>query len=85
MVSVSGTAFGERNYKKASSALLYATRTGFLAEAAIAAAVYIFDPELTRLLKIMTVFYPAVTFGMLSASQVYLRCMTKAEKAGEKC
>ena len=25
-------------------------------------------PELTRLLKIMTVFYPAVAFGMLSAS-----------------
>ncbi len=85
VVSVSGSAFGERNYKKARSALLYATRTGFLAEAATAVAVYIFAPdiadaftqaentariapELTRLLKIMTVFYPAVAFGMLSAS-----------------
>jgi len=162
MVSVSGAAFGERNYKKARKALLYATRTGFLVEAAIAVAVYIFAPyiaavftqaentaqiapELTRLLKIMTAFYPAVAFGMLSASlfqgagkgtsaliatllrslvltpifallfaftfgwgllgvwwglvtgtvigslitfawaQVYLRCMIKVEKAGEKC
>jgi putative MATE family efflux protein len=85
VVSVAGAAFGELNYKKARSALLYATRTGFLVEAAIAVAVYIFAPdiaaaftqaqntaqiapELTRLLKIMTVFYPAVAFGMLSAS-----------------
>lgn len=85
MVSVSGAAFGERNYEKARSALIYATRTGFLVETAIAVAVYIFSPEiaaaftqaentaqiapeLTRLLKIMTVFYPAVAFGMLSAS-----------------
>ncbi len=86
VVSISGAAFGERSYKKARSALLYATRTGFLVEAAVAVAVYIFapyiagaftqaentaqiaPPELTRLLKIMTVFYPAVAFGMLSAS-----------------
>jgi putative MATE family efflux protein len=85
VVSVSGAAFGERNYQKARTALMYAARTGFLVEAAIAVAVYIFAPniagaftqaentaqiapELTRLIKIMTVFYPAVTFGMLSAS-----------------
>lgn len=162
LVSVSGAAFGGRDYKKARSALIYATRIGFLVEAAIAVAVYIFaqdiaaaftqaentaqiSAELTRLLKIMTVFYPAVAFGMLSASlfqgagkgtsaliatllrsliltplfallfaytfgwgllgvwwglvmgtfigsfitfawaQVYLRCMIKAGKTGEKC
>lgn len=85
VVSVSGAAFGEKSYKKARRALIYATRTGFLVEAAIAVAVYIFAPdiaavftqaentaqiapELTRLLKIMTIFYPAVAFGMLSAS-----------------
>lgn len=85
VVSISGAAFGERNFKKARTALTYATRTGFLVEAAIAVAVYIFAPyiaaaftqaehtahiapELTRLLKIMTVFYPVVAFGMLSAS-----------------
>lgn len=85
IVSVSGAAFGERNYKKARSAFIYATRTGFLVEAAVAVAVYIFAPdiaaaftqaentaqiapELIRLLKIMTVFYPAVAFGMLAAS-----------------
>ena len=85
VVSISGAAFGEQNFKKARRALIYATRTGFLVEAAVAVAVYIFAPdiaaaftqaentaqiapELTRLLKIMTVFYPAVAFGMLSAS-----------------
>nr|WP_048181152.1 MATE family efflux transporter [Methanosarcina siciliae] len=162
VVSISGAAFGEKNFKKARHALIYATEIGFLAEALIGIAVYVFAPqitavftqaetaariapELTRLLKIMTVFYPAVTFGMLSASlfqgagkgtsaliatllrslvltplfavlfayelgwglpgvwwglvtgtvigslitfawaQVYLRCMIKAEKTGEKC
>jgi putative MATE family efflux protein len=85
VVSISGAAFGEQNFKKARSALIYATKTGFLVEAAIAVAVFIFAPEiaaaftqaedtaqiapeLIRLLKIMTVFYPAVAFGMLSAS-----------------
>ncbi len=85
VVSISGAAFGEKNYKKAQNTLIYAIEVGFLVEAAIAAAVYFFAPdiaavftqtenaariapELTRLLKIMTVFYPVVTFGMLSGS-----------------
>lgn len=85
LVSISGAAFGERNFKKAQNALIYATEIGFLVEALIGIAVYLFAPEiaavftqaetaariapeLTRLLKIMTVFYPAVAFGMLSAS-----------------
>jgi len=85
LVSISGAAFGERNFKKAQNALIYATEIGFLVEAFIGIAVYLFAPEiaavftqaetaariapeLTRLLKIMTVFYPAVAFGMLSAS-----------------
>jgi putative MATE family efflux protein len=85
MVSIGGAAFGERNFKKAQNALLYAVKIGFLVEAAIAVLVFIFAPdiaavftqtedaariapELTRLLKIMTLFYPAVAFGILSAS-----------------
>ncbi|RXA20791.1 MATE family efflux transporter [Methanosarcina sp. MSH10X1] len=85
MVSIGGAAFGEKNFKKARNAFLYAVKIGFLVEAAIAALVFIFAPEiaaiftqtedaariapeLTKLLKIMTVFYPAVAFGMLSAS-----------------
>jgi putative MATE family efflux protein len=85
LVSISGAAFGERNFKKAQNALIYAIKVGFLVEAAIAVLVFIFAPyiaavftqtenavriapELIRLLKIMTVFYPAVAFGMLSAS-----------------
>jgi putative MATE family efflux protein len=85
LVSISGAAFGARNFKKAQSALIYAIEVGFLVESAIAVAVFFFAskiaalftgaetavriaPELTGLLKIMTVFYPAVAFGMLSAS-----------------
>lgn len=85
VVSISGAAFGELNFKKARNALIYATKIGFLVEAAIGIAVYIFAPqiaavftqaetaahiapELTRLLKIMTIFYPVVAFGMLSSS-----------------
>jgi putative MATE family efflux protein len=85
IVSISGAAFGERNFKKAHNALIYAIEVGLLAETVIAVFVFFFAPdisavftgarsaanvapELTRLLKIMTVFYPAVAFGMLSAS-----------------
>ncbi|MHB8103592.1 MAG: MATE family efflux transporter [Methanosarcina sp.] len=85
LVSISGAAFGERNFKKAQNALIYAIKVGFLVETAIAVVVYSFAPgiaavftstesaahiapELTRLLKIMAVFYPAVAFGMLSTS-----------------
>jgi putative MATE family efflux protein len=85
LVSITGAAFGERNFRKARNALLYAIEIGFLIETAIAVLVFFFAPdiaavftqsqgtvriasELTRLLRIMTVFYPAVAFGMLSAS-----------------
>ena len=85
LVSISGAAFGEKDFKKAQSALIYAIKIGFLVETIIAFIVFLFAPEiaavftesegtvriaseLTRLLRIMTVFYPAVTFGMLSAS-----------------
>lgn len=85
VVSISGAAFGEKNFKKTRSVLIYAIEVGFFVEAVIAAAVYLFAPdiaavftyaessariapELTRLLKIMTVFYPVVAFGMLSGS-----------------
>ncbi len=85
LVSISGAAFGERDFKKAQNALIYAIKIGFLVEALIGVIVFLFAPEiaavftqaettariapeLTRLLRIMTVFYPAVAFGMLSAS-----------------
>lgn len=85
MVSISGAAFGEKNFKKAQNTLIYAIEIGFLIETVITAAVYFFAPDiaavfaqtenaariapgLTRLLKIMTVFYPVVAFGMLSGS-----------------
>lgn len=85
IVSISGAAFGEKNYKKAQGAFIYAIGVGFLVETVIAFIVYLsasdiaavftqaenaarIAPELTRLLKIMTIFYPLVAFGMLSAS-----------------
>ncbi|WP_410507351.1 MATE family efflux transporter [Methanosarcina hadiensis] len=85
LVSISGAAFGEKNFKKAQDALIYALKVGILVESAISLIVYFFAPEiaavfteaentariapeLTELLKIMTIFYPAVAFGMLSAS-----------------
>jgi putative MATE family efflux protein len=85
LVSVSGAAFGDKNFKKAQSALVYAFEVGFLVETAIAIIVFFFTPEiaaafteaesaariapeLIRFLKIMTIFYPAVVFGILSAS-----------------
>jgi Na+-driven multidrug efflux pump len=85
LVSISGAAFGEKNFKKAQNTLIYAIEVGFLVETIIAVVVYLFAsditavfthtenaariaPELTRLLKIMTFFYPVVTFGMLSGS-----------------
>jgi len=85
VVSISGAAFGEKDFKKAQNILIYAIEIGFLVEMIIAAIVYFFAPdiaavfthtenaariapELTRLLKIMTIFYPVVAFGMLSGS-----------------
>jgi len=85
LVSISGAAFGEKNFKKAQSALIYAIEIGFFVEAAIAVLIFFFAPEiaaiftqtenavriapeLIKLLRIMTIFYPAVAFGMLSVS-----------------
>lgn len=85
LVSVSGAAFGEKNFKKAQKAITYAFEIGLLVETAIALIIYFLAPEiaaafteaesaariapeLIKLLKIMTVFYPAVVFGILSAS-----------------
>jgi Na+-driven multidrug efflux pump len=85
LVSISGAAFGEKDFKKAQNALTYALEVGLLVETAIVLIFYFFAPEiaatftetenavriapeLIRLLKIMTVFYPAVVFGILSTS-----------------
>ena len=46
LVSITGAAFGERNFKKAQSALIYAIEVGFLVESAIAVLVYFFAPEI---------------------------------------
>lgn len=85
VVSVSGAAFGARSFEKVSIAHLYAIKIGFLMEAAIAAATFIFAPQiaavftqaegaahiasdLTIFLRIISLFYPTMSFGMLSSS-----------------
>jgi len=85
VVSVSGAAFGARSFEKLKVSHLYAVKIGVMIETVIAAATFIFAPQiaavftqsegaahiasdLTFFLRVMCIFYPAVSFGMLSAS-----------------
>ncbi|NIO85602.1 MAG: MATE family efflux transporter [Candidatus Aminicenantes bacterium] len=85
VVSVSGAAFGAKSFEKLKVSHLYAVKIGIVIEAVIAAATFIFAPQiaavftqsegaahiasdLTFFLRVMCIFYPAVSLGMLSAS-----------------
>jgi putative MATE family efflux protein len=85
VVSVTGAAFGAREYKKLDIAHLYALKIGILIETVIAIATFIFAPvitlaftispdmihlgdDITTLLRIICVYYPATAFGMISSS-----------------
>ena len=85
VVPVIGAAFGARAFEKVGIAHLYAVKIGFLMEAVIAAATFIFAPQiaavftqaeaaahiapdLTLFLRILALFYPTISFGMLSSS-----------------
>lgn len=85
VVSVTGAAYGAREYKKLDIAHLYALKIGITIETAIAIATFIFAPiitlafttasdmihlrdEITTLLRIVCIYYPATAFGMLSSS-----------------
>lgn len=85
VVSVSGAAFGAQSFEKLKVSHLYAVKIGVMIETVIAAATFIFAPQiaavftqsegaahiasdLTFFLRVMCIFYPAVSFGMLSAS-----------------
>ena len=85
VVSVSGAAFGARSFEKLKVSHLYAVKIGVMIEAVIAAATFIFAPQiaavftqsegaahiasdLTFFLRVMCIFYPSVSLGMLSAS-----------------
>lgn len=85
MVSVSGAAFGARDFEKAKAAHSYSIKLGLLIETVLALATFVLAPwiasvftqaegaahiagDLTVFLRIICIFYPTVSFGMLSSS-----------------
>jgi putative MATE family efflux protein len=85
VVSVTGAAFGAKDYKKLDTAWRYAVKIGFFIELAVAALTFLFAhqiawlftstaeglrirAEMVNFLRISCVFYPTVSFGMLSSS-----------------
>ena len=85
VVSVTGAAFGKRSFNKANIAHRYAIKIGFMIEVVIAAATFIFAPQiaaaftyteeaayiapdLITFLRVVSISYVTVPFGMLSSS-----------------
>ena len=85
VVSVSGAAFGAKDFEKAKTAHTYAVKVGLLIEGGVAAFTFIFAPQiaavftqteeaahiapdLIQFLRIICIFYPTVSLGMLSTS-----------------
>ncbi|MDD3041607.1 MAG: MATE family efflux transporter [Methanosarcinaceae archaeon] len=85
LVSVSGAAFGARDFEKARVAHSYSIKFGLLIETVLALATFVLAPwiasvftqaesaahitdDLTFFLRIICIFYPTVSFGMLSSS-----------------
>lgn len=85
VVSVSGAAFGAKDFDKAKTAHTYAVKLGLLIEGVVAVFTFIFAPQiaavftqteeaahiapdLIHFLRIICIFYPSVSLGMLSTS-----------------
>lgn len=85
VVSVSGAAFGAKDFEKAKTVHTYAVKIGLLIEGGVAAFTFIFAPQiaaiftqteeaahiapdLVQFLRIIYIFYPTVSLGMLSSS-----------------
>jgi Na+-driven multidrug efflux pump len=85
VVSVSGAAFGARDFEKADTAHKYATKLGLLTETGVAILTFAFAqqiaaaftqteasahiaPDLAHFLRIICIFYPTVSLGMLSTA-----------------
>jgi len=85
VVSVSGAAFGAREFEKAEKAHTYSIKLGLLIESGVAAFTFIFAPQiaavftqteeaahiapdLIHFLRVICIFYPSVSLGMLSTS-----------------
>ncbi|KAF5411487.1 MAG: MATE family efflux transporter [Euryarchaeota archaeon] len=85
VVSVTGVAFGKHSFEKAKIAHRYAIKIGFMIEVVIAAATFIFAPQIAAVftyteeavhiapdlitfLRVVSLSYVTVPFGMLSSS-----------------
>jgi Na+-driven multidrug efflux pump len=85
VTSVTGAAFGARDYKKIAIAYWYALKTGVLIEILLAILVFMFAAQITWVftwskesariiddlilfLRVVSIFFPSVAFGMLTAS-----------------
>lgn len=85
VVSVSGAAFGAKDFEKAKAAHTYAIKLGLLIEGVVAASTFIFAPQIAAVftqtseaahiapdiihfLRVIYIFYPSVSLGMLSTS-----------------
>ncbi len=85
VVSVTGAAYGAKDYQKLKTSFLYAVKIGVVIEGVAAVLTFVFAPQITSvftrseetqriagditdLLRIMTIFYPGVAFGMFSSS-----------------
>jgi putative MATE family efflux protein len=85
VVSVTGAAYGAKDYEKLKISFLYAVKIGIIIEGVAAVLTFVFAPQITSvftrseetqriagditdLLRIMTIFYPGVAFGMFSSS-----------------
>lgn len=85
VVSVTGAAYGGKDYKKLNIGYMYAIKIGLIIEVVMAIITYILAPHIAWLftlteksiriraalinfLRIMCIFYPAVSWGMLSSA-----------------
>jgi putative MATE family efflux protein len=85
VTSVTGAAFGARDYKKIAIAYWYALKIGVLIEILLAILVFVFAAQITGaftwskesariiddlilFLRVVSIFFPSVAFGMLTAS-----------------
>jgi Na+-driven multidrug efflux pump len=85
VVSVTGAAYGAKDYSKLNISFLYAVKIGVIIESFAAVLTFIFAPQITAvftrsdetliiadditlLLRIMSIFYVGVAFGMFSSA-----------------
>jgi putative MATE family efflux protein len=84
VTSVTGAAFGQKDYKKLDTAFMYSAKTGFIIELFLALIIFLLAPyialvfssnadinfteNLTMFLQITVLFYPGAAFGIASSA-----------------